>query len=56
MKLHGTGTDILNVLTGKTAVQTQSALSVDPQTQQWITLMAIGAGALLVLMFMPGRR
>jgi hypothetical protein len=50
MKLNGAAQDILAVLTGKQAVQTQSAVAVDTQTQDWLTqLVLIGAGALVLV-------
>jgi hypothetical protein len=56
MNLGSTASDLISVLTGKTAVQTQSAVTVAPETQDFITTLAIGAGAVIILSVLLLRR
>jgi hypothetical protein len=50
MQMNGTVQDILAVLTGKTAVQTQSAVTIDPATQQFLILIGLGVVSAIVLL------
>jgi hypothetical protein len=48
--MNGTVQDILAVLTGKTPVQTQSAVTIDPATQQFLILIGLGVVSAIVLL------
>jgi hypothetical protein len=50
MKLNGTVQDVLAVLTGKTPVQTQSSVTIDPATQQFLVLIGLGVVSAIVLL------
>jgi hypothetical protein len=50
MKLGSTTTDVLDVLTGKTPVQTSSAVSITPDTQSFLLMIGLGIAAFIVLL------
>lgn len=61
MKLGSTASDVLDVLTGKTAVQTLSAVSLSSDTQTFLILFGLGIAAIVLSMkknnagVMPGK-